>query len=167
MRKTKTPEERFWPKVNMDGPVHPVLGTPCWLWTASTNGMGYGQFSLDGKTPGAHVVAFVWANGPVPVEHELDHLCHTLDPDCTPGLTCPHRLCVNPAHLEAVGHAENMRRGKRGQTGAHHRAKTHCPYGHPFEGENLYVYRGKRKCRACRQEARDRHRAKQNDQGIQ
>ncbi len=30
-----TDEERFWTRVNKDGPVHPVLGTACWLWTGA------------------------------------------------------------------------------------------------------------------------------------
>lgn len=29
-------------------------------------------------------------------------------------------------------------------------AKTHCPYGHPYAGANLHVYKsGARRCRAC------------------
>lgn len=35
-------------------------------------------------------------------------------------------------------------------TGAHNRAKTHCPRGHPYSGDNLYVNKlGRRNCRAC------------------
>jgi hypothetical protein len=29
-------------------------------------------------------------------------------------------------------------------------AKTHCPRGHPYAGENLYMHQGRRHCRACR-----------------
>ena len=30
-------------------------------------------------------------------------------------------------------------------------AKTHCPYGHPYSGENLYTApNGYRQCRTCR-----------------
>lgn len=32
--------------------------------------------------------------------------------------------------------------------------KTHCPQGHPYEGENLYVDRGTRYCRTCAKERR-------------
>ena len=39
----------------------------------------------------------------------------------------------------------------------HNAAKSHCPKGHPYSGENLYVYEnGARDCKACR---RDRQRA--------
>lgn len=35
------------------------------------------------------------------------------------------------------------------------RLKTHCPYGHPYAGENLYVDpQGNRRCRACKLKAR-------------
>lgn len=36
--------EKFWARVNKEGPVHPLLGTKCWLWVA-------GRFS--GRTPEA------------------------------------------------------------------------------------------------------------------
>lgn len=28
--------------------------------------------------------------------------------------------------------------------------RTHCSYGHPFSGDNLYLYHGKRYCKECR-----------------
>lgn len=35
-------------------------------------------------------------------------------------------------------------------SGAHWRAKTHCPHGHPYSGHNLVVWRdGRRRCRTC------------------
>lgn len=45
--------------------------------------------------------------------------------------------------------------------------KTHCNYGHPFEGENVYIDpRGQPRCKACRREAvrkiRERDRAADN-----
>jgi hypothetical protein len=62
---------------------------------------------------------------------ELDHLCR-------------HRGCVNPAHLEAVTHAENMARGA-------YALKTHCAHGHEFNDENTYrPLTGGRECRVCR-----------------
>lgn len=67
---------------------------------------------------------------------------------------CRNPLCVNPDHLEPVTNSENVRRaaaaGAYEGNGAHHRAKTHCPKGHPYSGENLYrTPSGKRKCREC------------------
>lgn len=38
---TPADEARFWSKVDKNGPVHPVLGTRCWLWTASVMWRGY------------------------------------------------------------------------------------------------------------------------------
>ncbi|MBN0039487.1 hypothetical protein JN535_04765 [Cellulosimicrobium cellulans] len=37
----------------------------------------------------------------------------------------------------------------------HQRAKTHCPYGHPYNEDNTIVYPsdGRRRCRACRRGA--------------
>lgn len=94
---TPTPEERFWAKVNKDGPIPtqcPELG-PCWLWTASTTD-GYGQFPLPrGHMQRAHRLAWLWLRGPIP---EGLHACHTCD---TPS-------CVNPDHLFLGTDQDNM-----------------------------------------------------------
>jgi hypothetical protein len=47
--------ERFWSKVNKDGPIPascPELG-PCWLWTRSCYYNGYGQFAYGNRASSA------------------------------------------------------------------------------------------------------------------
>lgn len=93
-------KERFWAKVDRDGPVpehRPDLG-PCWLWAAGLNRDGYGRFGVSGTKLGAHRVAYELLRGPIPDGLELDHLCRA-------------PCCVNPDHLEPVTHRENCRRG--------------------------------------------------------
>jgi hypothetical protein len=134
------PADRFWSKVDKNGPAHPVLGTPCWLWKASKNNGGYGTFrAYTSKTVGAHRWAYEEERGPVPTDMELDHLCRT-------------RCCVNPAHLEPVTKREN---GIRGTSLIMEQAKrTHCPQGHPYDAQNTYIYKGLRYCRICRKDHR-------------
>lgn len=46
----------------------------------------------------------------------------------------------------ACREAQNARK----RTGTGHGTETHCPYGHPYSGENLYVKpSGGRECRTC------------------
>lgn len=127
--------ERFWSKVDKDGPVGPLNRGPCWLWTASTI-KGYGAFRLENQTVYAHRIAWEAVHGPIPAGVEIDHLC-----------SVPR--CVNPDHLELVTHAENVRRGRGGD---HQAAKTHCPKGHPYEGDNVRTYEGRRRCLTCKRE---------------
>jgi HNH endonuclease len=95
-----TPEERFWAKVNKDGPVPvrwPELG-PCWVWTgAKSSPLPYGVLSVDGRQVYAHQFALRLAGIPIPEGLEPDHLCEV-------------HGCVRWTHLEVVTHAENMRR---------------------------------------------------------
>ncbi|MGJ5849729.1 HNH endonuclease signature motif containing protein [Streptomyces stelliscabiei] len=132
---------RFWAKVNRSS------ADTCWEWTASLNVRdGYGQFKLAGRTRRAHVVAYEFAVGAVREGLVLDH-------------TCRNRRCVNPAHLEPVTQAENIRRGMTPTAIA---VRTNrCGRGHEFTPENTITRRnGKRQCRACENAAQRRHHAR-------
>lgn len=157
-----TEAERFWVKVNKDGPVAPAIGTPCWLWTAATTKPTcgarhvYGVMRRSGTKTNvrAHVWAWVDRNGPVPDGLVLDHLCRVT-------------LCVNPDHLEAVTNAVNIERGVHGGPGdgrSWRSNRTHCKHGHEFTPENtaLVARRGTtyRRCRACCRVAAGKQNAK-------
>jgi hypothetical protein len=133
--------ERFWMKVVKAGPVsewRPRLG-PCWIWIGSSNREGYGNFwAQTGRCVKAHRWAYEKLVGPIPEGLYIDHLCHR------PG-------CVNPAHLEPVTNGENVRRGNHWA-----RTITHCPSGHPYDEANVYIERGRRRCRTCRRERQQR-----------
>lgn len=89
--------ERFWAKVDKDGPIpagRPDLG-PCWLWTASTR-HGYGQLNVGNKrVTEAHRISSELHNGPIPEGMDIDHVCRV-------------PRCVNPAHLRASTHKQNL-----------------------------------------------------------
>jgi hypothetical protein len=148
MTRTKPPAERFWPKVDTTG--------DCWIWTASINPKGYGQFRVGAKPDGraivvhAHRFAYIDTVGPIPEGLELDHLCRV-------------RACVNPMHLEPVTTAENQRRSPISFV-ATLGNRTHCTNGHEWNAENTYWYVGSkhsphRQCRQCKRDRRARARA--------
>jgi len=120
------------------------ISNGCWIWMGARNDRGYGLFCLDNKYVRAHRFIYKYYYGDIPPELELDHLCR-------------NPSCVNPVHLEAVTHKENLLRG----TGmsAINAQKTHCIHGHPLSGLNLYVYPdGHRHCKECaRKRNKDRY----------
>ncbi len=142
--------ERLMAKVDRSG--------ECWRWTGATTPNGYGVISRgrrDGAIP-AHRAAYELLVGPIPDGLDLDHVCHTRDSMCPGGPQCPHRRCVNPAHLEPVTRQTNVDRGRRASG---RQRKTRCIRGHEFTRENA-VPNGPhgRACRTCKNEANRRYR---------
>jgi hypothetical protein len=90
--------------VRFERMITPEPNTGCWLWLGTLTPKGYPRFGYLPNTRGtrsalgyAHRFSYETFIGPVPAGLELDHLCTV-------------RCCVNPRHLEAVDHWENVRR---------------------------------------------------------
>jgi hypothetical protein len=135
------PEYCFWLKVDRTGGEQ-----ACWPWVAGGSS-GYGHVRWLGHVRVAHRIAYELAVGPIPEGMDLDHLCHTNDASCRGGVSCPHRRCVNPAHLEPVTNLVNVMRGRSPHATA--ARQTHCAQGHEFTPENTRIYPARPNARAC------------------
>lgn len=111
----------------------------CWLWTGWINDNGYGEIISFGKKIRAHRAMYQLVVGLIPEELVLDHLCRV-------------RHCVNPEHLEAVTHQQNILRGV-GATAVHAK-KTHCIHGHEFSEANTIHRKRGRGCRTCQRQGK-------------
>lgn len=102
----KTPEQRFWEKVDKSG--------ECWLWTGAhlPPPRCYGKFKVSAAGGYAHRYSWLLHFGDIPNGLEV---CHT----------CDNGLCVNPAHLWLGTHADNM--ADRDTKGRTHRGPQHNP----------------------------------------
>ena len=114
----------------------------CWLWQGRLTRDGYGATGAAGRSVLAHRLSYETFVGPIPEGLEIDHLCRV-------------RACVNPAHLEPVTHAENVRRGEYPRETHRNGRKVACARGHALDGDNLVLEhdaRGRlirRRCRAA------------------
>jgi len=155
----------FWSRVDRSGGPD-----ACWPWLFSFDkGTGYGQLNWKalGGNRRAHAVAWEIANGhEVPHDPEtgrkfdVDHLCHNKDVSCAGGITCPHRLCCNPAHLAVKTTALNKDSADHPRKRGIFREQ--CKNGHEFTEENtIWTHRSKprpgkikirpseKRCRTC------------------
>lgn len=116
----------------------------CWIWTGKLNQAGYGSIRDQGKWIRVHRLTYILFRGDIPAALHLDHLCRV-------------RACCNPRHLEPVTCKENLLRGIG--VNAINAAKTSCPQGHLFSGNNLRIDpKGRRRCRTCQREQQRRRR---------
>lgn len=100
-----------------------IYAGECWIWTGGASHYGYGQVSYKGKTTHVHRVAYMLWVGPIPDGLQIDHV---------KARGCSSKLCLNPAHLEAVTAQVNSSRAN---------TRTHCPRGHEYTEENTRVIR--------------------------
>lgn len=130
----------------------------CWWYPAVPNRKGYAQTRIGWpvtKPILIHRLSWIYHNGDIPEGMVIDHTCH--DPAiCEGGFNCEHRRCVNPEHLSIVTSKENSQRSVRLL-----KYKTHCRKGHSLENNTVqYPSRSTTLCRTCKQEARNKSRAK-------
>jgi hypothetical protein len=131
-----TIEQRFWRKVDRNGP------DGCWLWTRGTDDDGYGIFGTKLWQAKAHRWSYELLVGPIPQGLVIDHLCRI-------------HACVNPEHLEPVTDKTNTLRGF--SPAAKNAVKTHCKRGHEFTDANTGLHRNGRFCRICKRESDLQH----------
>lgn len=83
------PIERLLSKITVDD-------RGCWNYTGRKDPYGYGVFKIGGRNLGAHKVSYILHNGDFDQSKlEMMHDCH-------------NRGCVNPDHIKAGTHKENM-----------------------------------------------------------
>lgn len=152
--------DRFWSKVEKNGPIlRPDLG-PCWLWTDVPDEQGYGDIIYRVTDESgerrqfqtrAHRAALIISGVDLPDDLQA---CHR----------CDNPPCVNPAHLFAGTNQDNVDDmiAKGRHVPPTPRYPTHCKNGHAFDEVNTHHRkRGKwnvRECRACNRAAQLRSR---------
>ena len=118
---------RFWERVKKT--------KSCWLWIGTRDAKGYGVIVNNNKHFFAHRLSYEWEKGKIPIKLEIDHLCR-------------NSACINPKHLEAVTHRENVLRGMGLM--AVNAKKTYCKYGHGFDKKNTGIKKNKQRyCKKC------------------
>lgn len=119
--------DRLWSHSSID------KTTFCWLWNGTLSGDGYGRINIGGKLYGVHRVSAALYLG-LNLEDNTIHSLHYHH--------CPNRNCWNPEHLHL---------GTNEQNHAERLPKTHCPKGHEYIAENIYINpKLKMECKICR-----------------
>jgi len=115
--------ERFWAKVDKNGPIVRADLGPCWMWTGSRTPGGYGQFYVRGHLMQAHRVAWLLAEGEIPAEHCVCHEC-----DVRPCVRHPHHFLgtkqVNAMDMASKGRA-HLQRDPMALSGDRHWSRRH------------------------------------------
>jgi len=120
-----------------DGKIQRITESGCWIWMGAIMSRGYGSLSR-GRL--AHRVSYEEFFGSIPAGKQVLHKCDV-------------KCCVNPSHLYAGTHKDNVldniHRLRYADNGKINSDKTQCKRGHEFTEENTYNYNGHRHCKAC------------------
>lgn len=82
----------FWASVDKHGPIHPTLGTRCWLWKGHKLKGGYGKL---GRAM-THRLSYELNVGTIPFGISVLHKCDV-------------RHCANPNHLFLGTQQDNLK----------------------------------------------------------
>lgn len=142
--------ERFWTHVSKS-----VFPLRCWIWTGALRN-GYGRFRVGNKKVSAHRFSYELVYGPISKGKIIMH-------------TCDNPSCVNPSHLRLGTQSQNMADASSKKR-LMNQKKTHCPYGHLYEGNNLIIVETRsgigRQCGLCNKKATaksyKKHKCKRN-----
>lgn len=122
---TQKDMDRFWRKVNKDGPIMPHMDSQCWVWTAPTNSGGYGKIRISSISTLAHRFSYELHYGSIPAGL---FICHH----------CDNPACIKPDHLyagTAIDNAHDVdKRGLR-----HARMGESHPFSKLTEEDVLYI----------------------------
>jgi len=114
--------------------ITPRNKNECWESNGTHDKNGYSMCGLGyGFSSQLHRIIYELIKGKIDDKLELDHLCKNTG-------------CVNPDHLEAVTHRENVLRGNHSIMN-----KGYCRKGHILNKDNIYVVpsTGHIRCRKC------------------
>lgn len=119
------------------------MDSGCVEWPGTAMESGYCCVGYQSRPWLIHRLLYVTFVGPIAKGLDLHH-------------SCRNRRCVNMEHLRPVTRKEHVHLDN---TFARlHALKTHCPKGHPYEGDNVLQENDRegphRKCRTCLHERR-------------
>ncbi len=126
-------------KLRLNHVVDPETG--CWRWSRARTAGGYGHLRIARANVYVHRIAYELWIGPIGDGMTIDHVY---------ARGCRYRDCMNPAHLEAVTHAENMARTAT----VFLPGATHCGRGHDLAAELVVKPSGQKVCNGCRRDQR-------------
>lgn len=98
------------------------------------NKAGYLRVSLDNKVHYAHRLAYIAANGAIPLGLHVHHLCD-------------NKSCINPLHLVAITQEQHFSIHTKPKSADYYANLQYCKSGHEFDGE--YIRKSGQKQRTC------------------